>query len=598
MQNEIDAGATRLDVRIERGLDGAVATSVGDDGTGMSRAVIEGPLLTLFDSSKESDSSKIGKYGIGFVSVFALAPDRVDVRTRTAAESWVVRLFGDHSFELEEGVRSSGTGTEVVLLHTMTVEDFAKHVLATKQGLFHWCKHAHLPITLSIVDGEGGGETLIVNTPLGVPGAAASVTIVEGASQFAVGVGDEAGPGEAAQPTFCGLYNRGLTLLETADAEPGLAWICFKIDSPHLAPTLSRDNVRRDREHRRLLKRVREIVAGPLLEELHHQLQRAAEEAASESCARYAILLEAALAPTLRPRTESVPVPLVDPVNGQRTMPLYAVERARSPIARKVVLVADASSPITLALAAAGRPVVRHLTLGPLLRRIASLPVLDAEQMCAFVAAVDVRGEDVALCAELARVLAAAGREIASVRLATFRGVLQGAEAGLLPWGSSAALFVNAGHRSPRAPSCAPRPHARRAAPGPRAAADKRAARQARRRPPPRRRGGARCGCLTAATALAPSSRAARSRSTRARPSPSCAITSSSISTSTDARSRASRSRSAPRGSTSRGTPTTWSLRSTAGRSRPPPWCAPATTCSPPRPRVPTARRCASSASP
>ena len=472
VQNGIDAGATRLEVRIERGVDGTVATSVGDDGTGMSRAVIEGPLLTLFESSKESDSSKIGKYGIGFVSVFALAPDRVDVRTRTAAESWVVRLFGDHSFELEEGVRSPGTGTEVVLLHTMTVEDFANHVLATKEGIFRWCKHAHLPITLSIVDGEGGGETLTVNTPLAVPGAA-TVTIVEEAERFAVGVGGELGPddvGEAAQPTFCGLYNRGLTLLETSDAEPGLAWIRFKIDSPSLAHTLSRDNVRRDREHRRLLERVREIVAGPLLQELHRQLQLAAEEAASESCARYASLLEAALAPTLRPRTESVPVPLVDPVNGKRTMPLDAVQRARSPIARKVVLVAEASSPITLALAASGRPVVRHLALGPLLRRIASLPVVDAEQMCAFVAAVDVRGEDAALCSELARVLAAAGREIASVRLATFRGVLQGAmlrvvrfedrvaaeraltaltnvaEAGPLPWGDSAALFVNADH--------------------------------------------------------------------------------------------------------------------------------------------------------
>ena len=72
--------------------------------------------------------------------------------------------------------------------------------------------------------------------------------------------------------------------------------------------------------------------------------------------------------------------------------------------------------------------------------------------------------------ATAARVLAAAGREIASVRLATFRGVLQGAmlrvvrfedrvaaeraltaltnvaEAGPLPWGDSAALFVNADH--------------------------------------------------------------------------------------------------------------------------------------------------------
>ena len=69
----------------------------------MTRAIVEGPLLTLFESSKESDSTKIGKYGIGFVSVFAIEPDRASTCARGAAnEAWVVRLFGDHSFELAD----------------------------------------------------------------------------------------------------------------------------------------------------------------------------------------------------------------------------------------------------------------------------------------------------------------------------------------------------------------------------------------------------------------------------------------------------------------------------------------------------------------
>ena len=34
VQNGIDAGATRIDVRLERGPDGAVRTSVEDDGAG------------------------------------------------------------------------------------------------------------------------------------------------------------------------------------------------------------------------------------------------------------------------------------------------------------------------------------------------------------------------------------------------------------------------------------------------------------------------------------------------------------------------------------------------------------------------------------
>ncbi|HSO40428.1 MAG TPA: ATP-binding protein, partial [Labilithrix sp.] len=263
VQNGIDAGATRIEVRVERGPDGAVATSVSDDGCGMSRAVIEGPLLTLFESSKESDSTKIGKYGIGFVSVFALEPERVEVRTRAGAESWVVRLFGDHSFELAQGARSSGTGTEVVLVHTMTVEELVEHARHAKEALAHWCRHAHIPITFALVDGEGGGEVVTVNVPLAVHGAA-KVTVVEGDERFVVGVGDPGPRGADLEwrPSFCGLYNHGLTLLETSDCEPGLACVRFKIDSPRLAHTLSRDNVRRDGEHRRLLERVRTIVAG------------------------------------------------------------------------------------------------------------------------------------------------------------------------------------------------------------------------------------------------------------------------------------------------------------------------------------------------
>ena len=106
VQNAIDAGASRIEVRIAREDGGLVTTSVDDDGCGMGRAEIEGPLLTLFASSKETDASKIGKYGVGFVSVFAIGPERVEVRTRRDDVGWLVRLHGDHAYELLEAPRS------------------------------------------------------------------------------------------------------------------------------------------------------------------------------------------------------------------------------------------------------------------------------------------------------------------------------------------------------------------------------------------------------------------------------------------------------------------------------------------------------------
>src|SRR6516162_7052260 len=83
VQNSIDAGATRVAVRVETAEDRTRA-SVEDDGSGMTLAIIEGPLVTLFSSSKEGQEGKIGRYGVGFMSVFALDPSEVEVDTWTA----------------------------------------------------------------------------------------------------------------------------------------------------------------------------------------------------------------------------------------------------------------------------------------------------------------------------------------------------------------------------------------------------------------------------------------------------------------------------------------------------------------------------------
>ncbi|TPW17409.1 MAG: hypothetical protein FD126_3658, partial [Elusimicrobia bacterium] len=81
IQNSIDAGSNRIDVSLERvtGEDGKARAVIRleDDGEGMDEAVINDYLLVLFKSTKEDDYTKIGKFGIGFVSVFAPQPERV-----------------------------------------------------------------------------------------------------------------------------------------------------------------------------------------------------------------------------------------------------------------------------------------------------------------------------------------------------------------------------------------------------------------------------------------------------------------------------------------------------------------------------------------
>jgi hypothetical protein len=47
----------------------------------------------------------------------------------------VVRLLGDHSFELANDAARPGTGTEVILLRTMTAEAFAEHAARARAAL-------------------------------------------------------------------------------------------------------------------------------------------------------------------------------------------------------------------------------------------------------------------------------------------------------------------------------------------------------------------------------------------------------------------------------------------------------------------------------
>src|SRR3989338_6510013 len=78
IQNSIDAGSNRIDVSLEYVLEpggqGKAVMRVEDDGGGMDEDIIDNFLLVLFKSSKENDLTKIGKFGVGFLSVFAPKP--------------------------------------------------------------------------------------------------------------------------------------------------------------------------------------------------------------------------------------------------------------------------------------------------------------------------------------------------------------------------------------------------------------------------------------------------------------------------------------------------------------------------------------------
>ncbi|HXE72485.1 MAG TPA: ATP-binding protein, partial [Candidatus Nitrosotenuis sp.] len=96
VQNSLDANTTRVDIELEYDEPKGILTlHVIDTGEGMNREIIDTQLTRLFSSSKEGDLTKIGKFGIGFVSIFAIEPEYVAVDTGRDGEYWRVLFLPD-----------------------------------------------------------------------------------------------------------------------------------------------------------------------------------------------------------------------------------------------------------------------------------------------------------------------------------------------------------------------------------------------------------------------------------------------------------------------------------------------------------------------
>jgi molecular chaperone HtpG len=283
IQNGIDAGSSRIEVtlRFEPGRTKGLATaSVQDWGEGMNRDVIENYLLTKFRSSKENDLTKIGKFGIGFMSVFSPGPELVVVDTGRDGEYWRLLFHADRGYELLRGPEPV-EGTRITLHKEMSARDYSDFVRRSRESIERWCRHAEAEVAFA----AGGDDGL----PPGAPEALRQPLELD--APFQVEHREEgtliiAGPARK-DPPDCGLYNRGLTLFESREAFfPG---VTFKIVSRYLEHTLTRDNVRRDRHFDRAMALVKQLVEGPLLAKLPEELEKAA--AARDGWDDYAVLL-------------------------------------------------------------------------------------------------------------------------------------------------------------------------------------------------------------------------------------------------------------------------------------------------------------------
>jgi molecular chaperone HtpG len=356
IQNSIDSGSSRIEVVLgfQTGKDTGLATAaICDWGEGMNRKVIEDYLLTKFRSSKEHDLTKIGKFGIGFVSVFSSAPDAVVVDTGRDGEFWRVLFKQDKSYELLK-LDQPVEGTRVTLHKRMTPSAFEEFSSKSLESVKRWCRHSEADIAFAAggADGSVAGEPKSVNEPF-VVDAPFQVEHREEGTLIVAGVA-------RTHPATSGLYNRGLTLLETQ--EPFVPAIAIKIASRWLEHTLTRDNVRRDKNFEKAIAQARTLAKGALCEQLPEQLRKCAIDPARG--ADWQVLFRYALAAVGLGKTW-IRTPGGGAIEGAK------LEKALAK--RNEIFIAEAPTTLVSRLVASGVPVVEGLISSPWIRAIADM---------------------------------------------------------------------------------------------------------------------------------------------------------------------------------------------------------------------------------
>ena len=267
IQNSIDAGSNRIDVTLRYDEKaGQAVVHIEDDGEGMDEHVIENYLLVLFKSTKEDDFTKIGKFGIGFVSVFAPQPDFVRVFTAKNGQSWRIDFPSYKRYDLYR-MPEMREGTLVELLKRMDRKQYDTFVDASRKTIARWCRQSDTKILFE--DAEDGKGPQAIDEPFDVEGGH-SLAYSEEGTEIVLGYSEDEKP-------FYGFYNKGLTLKEGRQAFfPGVS---FKVKSRYLEHTLTRDNVIEDDNYRKAMAIVERLVTKELPKKLRAELGELAARA-------------------------------------------------------------------------------------------------------------------------------------------------------------------------------------------------------------------------------------------------------------------------------------------------------------------------------
>lgn len=262
VQNSIDAGTAAVEVWTEflpgAEDDGTIAIHVDDGGEGMNEEIIDNQLTKLFASSKAGDLTKIGKFGIGFVSIFAPDPKAVLLHTGRGGECWELLFHPDRSFT-KSRIEGPVEGTQITLFLAGDRGRYRQVVTESEAVLRRWCVHSEVDVTFE--DRTFGRGPVTINEAFAAAGRCPARAVREGTEVVLA----------YSRAPICGFYNKGLALTPNpADRTPvqeheaRLRHVSFKVKSRWLEHTLSRDTVVREGNFHKAMALVLETASGSL----------------------------------------------------------------------------------------------------------------------------------------------------------------------------------------------------------------------------------------------------------------------------------------------------------------------------------------------
>ncbi len=145
---------TSLDSIVRNNALANLQITAEDFGVGMTNNDREEFLKKIFGTSKADDLEQTGRFGVGFISVFAFDPDEVIVESARAGEAWEYHFLRETEDSLPgelyepEFPREKGTKVTIAINHRNS-EDIRQVIKDAEKHITNDCSHREEPIYVS-----------------------------------------------------------------------------------------------------------------------------------------------------------------------------------------------------------------------------------------------------------------------------------------------------------------------------------------------------------------------------------------------------------------------------------------------------------------